>query len=52
MPLKYKKHDAKEWARETWHGLCNVLIPSYNSDLKRLNEAGVRHDVRRNIKLG
>ena len=37
---------------QNWHGLCNVIIPSYSSDLKRLNETGIRHDVRRNIELG
>ena len=52
MPMKYKKRDAKAWAREDWHGLCNVIIPSYSLDLKRLNEKGIRHDVRRNIECG
>ena len=52
MPLKYKKHEAKDWARQHWHGLCNVIIPSFSSDLKRLNESGIRHDVRQNIELG
>jgi dihydrodipicolinate synthase/N-acetylneuraminate lyase len=52
MPQKYRKSEAKDWARQNWHGLCNVIIPSYSSDLKRLNEAGIRHDVRRNIELG
>jgi dihydrodipicolinate synthase/N-acetylneuraminate lyase len=52
MPLKYRKNDAKAWARDSWHGLCNVIIPSYSSDLKRLNEKGIRHDVRRNIECG
>jgi hypothetical protein len=52
MPLKYKKHEAKDWARQNWHGLCNVIVPSYSSDLKRLNESGIRHDVRQNIELG
>src|ERR1700745_389250 len=52
MPMKYRKNDAKAWARQHWHGLCNVIIPSYSSDLKRLNEAGIRHGVRRNIELG
>ncbi len=44
--------DAKAWARETFHGVCNVIIPSYTSDLTALNEAAIRHDVRRNIELG
>ncbi len=52
MPKKYRKSEAKEWTRRTWHGLCNVIIPSYSSDLKRLNKSGIRHDVRRNIELG
>ena len=52
MPTKYRKSEAKDWTRQNWHGLCNVIIPSYSSDLKRLNEAGIRHDVRRNIELG
>jgi dihydrodipicolinate synthase/N-acetylneuraminate lyase len=43
---------AKDWARENWRGVCNVLIPSYRSDLSGLNEAGIRHDVRRNVELG
>jgi 4-hydroxy-tetrahydrodipicolinate synthase len=50
--MKYKKSDAKAWARENWHGLCNVIIPSFSSDLKRLNEKAVRHDVRKNIENG
>ena len=27
MPLKYRKNEAKAWARQNWHGLCNVIIP-------------------------
>lgn len=44
--------DAKAWARERFQGVCNVIVPSYTSDLKALNEAAIRHDVRRNIELG
>jgi dihydrodipicolinate synthase/N-acetylneuraminate lyase len=50
--LEYTRAEAKSWAREHFHGACNVIIPSYTSDLKSLNEAGIRHDVRRNIDLG
>jgi hypothetical protein len=49
MSKKYRKAEAKDWAKQHWHGLCNVIIPSYSTDLKRLNESGIRHDVRRNI---
>jgi len=50
--MRYSKQDAKNWAKANWHGLCNVIIPSYMADLKRLNEKAIRHDVRRNIELG
>ena len=50
--MEYTKSEAKEWARQSFHGVCNVVIPSYTSDLKQLNEKGIRHDVRRNIELG
>jgi 4-hydroxy-tetrahydrodipicolinate synthase len=50
--MKYTKATAKEWAREHFHGVCNVIIPSYTADLQKLNEKGIRHDVRRNIDLG
>lgn len=49
---EYSRSEAKTWARETFHGACNVIIPSYTSDLRSLNEAAIRHDVRRNIELG
>ena len=50
--LAYTRSEAKTWARETFHGACNVIIPSYTSDLRSLNEAAIRHDVRRNIEFG
>jgi 4-hydroxy-tetrahydrodipicolinate synthase len=43
---------AREWAREKLRGVYNVIIPSYTTDLRGLNEAGIRHDVRREIELG
>ncbi len=52
MPTEYTRAEAKSWARETFRGACNVIIPSYTSDLRALNEAAIRHDVRRNIELG
>ena len=42
----------KQKAKETWHGACNVIMPSFTSDLSGLNEEAIRHDVRRNIELG
>jgi 4-hydroxy-tetrahydrodipicolinate synthase len=50
--MEYTKAEAKDWARAHMRGVCNVIIPSFTSDLQRLNEEGVRHDVRHNIALG
>jgi 4-hydroxy-tetrahydrodipicolinate synthase len=50
--VKYKKSEAKAWAHQNWHGLCNVIIPSFTSDLKHLNEKAIRYDVRKNMELG
>jgi 4-hydroxy-tetrahydrodipicolinate synthase len=52
MSTVYTRAEAKSWARETFRGACNVIIPSYTADLKTLNEAAIRHDVRRNMELG
>jgi 4-hydroxy-tetrahydrodipicolinate synthase len=49
---RFGRLEAREWARAQMRGVCNVIIPSYTSDLRRLNEAGIRHDVRRDIELG
>lgn len=49
---KFSRADAKQWARDNFNGICNVIIPSFTHDLKGLNEQGIRHDVRRNIELG
>jgi dihydrodipicolinate synthase/N-acetylneuraminate lyase len=50
--LKYTKREAKDWAREHMRGVCNVIMPTFTSDLRQLNEAAIRHDVRREIALG
>ena len=49
---RYKKSDARAWANEHLVGCSSVTIPSYSADLKRLNEAGIRHDVQKVIDLG
>src|SRR5580698_3193625 len=50
--MLYKRSEAKDWAKEHWRGVCNVIMPSYTADLQKLNEKAIRHDVRRNIELG
>src|SRR5918994_7743609 len=49
---EYTRAEAKSWARDTFRGACNVIIPSYTADLRSLNESAIRHDVRRNMELG
>jgi len=49
---RFSKVEAKDWAHENFIGVCNVIIPSFTSDLRGLNEEAIRHDVRRNIELG
>ncbi|HEY4095373.1 MAG TPA: dihydrodipicolinate synthase family protein [Baekduia sp.] len=51
MPLPYTRSEVKDRARE-WEGGCNVTLPSFNEDFSGLNEAGIRHDVKRAAELG
>jgi 4-hydroxy-tetrahydrodipicolinate synthase len=41
--------ERKEWARERFHGLENLLMPSFTPDFKDLDEEGIRIDVRQSI---
>lgn len=50
--MQYRRSEAKERALNHWMGVCNVILPSFSSDLKHINEKGIRHDVRRNIEHG
>jgi len=50
--VNHSRAESKAWARETWRGVCNVIMPSFTADLTRLNERAIRHDVRRNIENG
>jgi 4-hydroxy-tetrahydrodipicolinate synthase len=49
---RYHTDEARDWAREHFRGVHNVIIPSYTSDLSDINEQAIRHDVRRNIEFG
>lgn len=50
--VPYARGEAKEWARASLKGVCNVVMPSFTSDFKDLNEDAIRHDVRRCAELG
>jgi 4-hydroxy-tetrahydrodipicolinate synthase len=49
---RYKRSEAREWAREKLVGVVNCTIPSFTGDLKRLNEKAIRHDVRLALEHG
>lgn len=44
--------DRKEWARDNFKGIANILPPSYTPDFSGVDEAGVRRDVRLAIQQG
>jgi 4-hydroxy-tetrahydrodipicolinate synthase len=48
----YTKAEARDWALQNLHGVINVIIPSFSGDLRTLNEAGIRHDVRKQLEYG
>lgn len=51
MP-NYKRNEAREWAWEHLKGCSGVTIPSYSSNMKHLNERGIRHDIQLVADMG
>jgi len=51
-PRLAPKDHHKDWARERYKGMENLLMPSFTPDLKGLDEEGIRHDVRQSIAHG
>jgi dihydrodipicolinate synthase/N-acetylneuraminate lyase len=51
MP-QYHRNEARAWARQHLTGCSAVTIPSFSTDLKRLNEKAIRFDVERAIGMG
>jgi len=49
---RYKRKDARDWAREHLVGVANVVIPTMTADFKRINEKAIRHDVETSISHG
>jgi 4-hydroxy-tetrahydrodipicolinate synthase len=43
--VEFTPSEAKAWAREHYHGLEGCIIPSFTSDLERLDEEAIRFDV-------
>lgn len=44
--------DLKTWARQELRGVENILMPSFDAELRELDEDGVRWDVRQAIAHG
>lgn len=49
---RVKRADRKAWAKEHFKGFENVLMPSFTADRKKLDEQGIRLDVRKSIEHG
>jgi 4-hydroxy-tetrahydrodipicolinate synthase len=49
---KFGRGEARAWALENLQGVCGCVMPSFTGDLSALNEAAIRHDVRRERELG
>ena len=52
MPLQYTRTEAKEWAKKTWFGCCNIVMPTFTQDRERLNRKAIIHDINRSYDLG
>jgi 4-hydroxy-tetrahydrodipicolinate synthase len=48
----YSKDEARAWAWSTMRGCTNIILPSFTPDFSTVDEAAIRHDVRRNIEFG
>ena len=49
--LPFDRVTARAWALEHLCGVANVVNPTYTADLQDINEAALRHDIRREIEL-
>ena len=50
--LPFARREAKEWAKQTFHGCCNVVMPTFSHDFKRLNARAIAHDVQLSATFG
>ncbi|MHB1987986.1 MAG: dihydrodipicolinate synthase family protein [Acidimicrobiales bacterium] len=49
---EYRRDNARDWAKEHMRGVCGCLLPTFNTSLTQINEAAIRHDIRREAELG
>ena len=52
MSLPYKRHEVKERSRATWHGACNVTLPSFTLSFDGLNPRAIEHDIKLGAEMG
>lgn len=50
--MLYKKSEAKEWAKEAYWGLDTTILPCFTPEELKLDEAGIRHDMRMLCRQG
>ena len=50
--MEFTKSEAKQWAKKHYKGMDGNVSPSFTPDLEKLDEEGIRHDVRLNISRG
>jgi 4-hydroxy-tetrahydrodipicolinate synthase len=50
--LPFNRSEAKEWAKSTWYGAANVVIPTFSNDYKKLNPKAIAHDVKLSAEHG
>ncbi|MFE4663730.1 dihydrodipicolinate synthase family protein [Streptomyces sp. NPDC056716] len=50
--MSYSRLEARAWARENMKGICGCLLPTFTSDLSKVNERAVRHDIGLEKQLG
>lgn len=52
MTPPFTRSEARAWARESMHGVANVVTPTFTTDLAHVNEAATRHDISLEIDYG
>lgn len=50
--IEYTKPEARAWAKKNFVGVCGVAHPTFTSDLERINETAIAHDINLLKELG
>jgi dihydrodipicolinate synthase/N-acetylneuraminate lyase len=49
---KFGQGEGRDWAKQNLRGVAGCVSPTFTNDLRGLNEAAIRHDVRLEKELG